>query len=190
VAGIARQPALDLFSDDLPKPDLGGRLGNTPQQRLARGSTQMVEAAGRPGAEHVDRGEIGGELHVVVSEVRQHREHQLGKPIFQQKPVAHALEQMVIEMLVRVDEAGNDGHPAGVDGALDGFRRDLCRAADAFDLASIDQNKSARMHASAMIDGYHVTVFDQDSGHVPSLLLGAATLPRAAALGANGSWRD
>src|SRR5947207_12527635 len=129
----------------------------------------MVEAAGRPGVEHVDRGEIGGELHIVVGEVRQHREHELGKPIFEQKPVPHALEQMVIEVLVRIDEAGNDGHPACVDGALDGFRRHLCRTADAFDLASIDEDESAVMHASATIDGYHVTVFYHDSANVLSL---------------------
>src|SRR5262249_54452213 len=106
----------------------------------------------------LDRGEIRCKLHIVIGEVRQNRQYKMGKPIFE-------LEQMVIEMLVRVDEAGNDGHPAGVDGAVNDSRGQLCCIADTFDLASIDKNKSAAMPTSSMGDGYHVTVLDQDSAH-------------------------
>src|SRR5204863_4210541 len=75
------------------------------------------------------------------------------------------LEKMIVEMLVRIDEAGNDNHPARVDGAVDGSRRLLCRAADALDLVCVDKDKSVGKHPPLAIDGYHITVLDQNFGH-------------------------
>ena len=165
MARVAGQTALELLADHLPEADLGGGRRDALQQRLAGRGAQMVETTCRSGAQHLDPGEIRRELHVVVGEVRQHRKHQMRKPVFQQEAVPEALEQMIIEMLVRVDEAGNDDHPACIDRAIDGDLRSSGSTADAFDPASVDQDKSARVDASPAIDGYHVTALDQDSGH-------------------------
>jgi hypothetical protein len=165
MAGVAGQAALELFADHLPEADLGGGRRDELQQRLARRGAQMVETTCRTGAQHLDPGEIRRKLHVVVGEVRQHRKHQMRKPVFQQEAVPEAFEQMIIEMLVRVDEAGNDNHPACIDRAIDGHLWSLGSTADAFDLASVDQDKSAGVYTSPAIDGHHVTALDQDCGH-------------------------
>src|SRR5262249_59862829 len=83
----------------------------------ACGGAQMVEAAGRTSAQHLDRGKIGGELHIVICEMGQNRKYQMRKPVLEQEAVPQAFEQMIIEMLVRVDEARNDDHPVRIERA-------------------------------------------------------------------------
>src|SRR5262249_25919096 len=117
MARIAGQPALDFLPDDLPKAEHGRWCRNAPQQLLACGGAESVEAAGRSSAQHLDRGEIGGKLHIVSCEMGQNRKYQMRKPVLEQEAVPQAFEQMIIEMLVRVDEARNDDHPARIERA-------------------------------------------------------------------------
>src|SRR5204862_6000720 len=56
-------------------------------------------------------------------------------------------------------------HPARVDGTVNGGRRLLCRAADALDPVCVDKDKSVGKDRPLAIDGYHITVLDQNFGH-------------------------
>ena len=110
-----------------------------------------MQAAGRTGQQHLDIRKIRCQLHIVVGDMRSHLEDQFREPVLDQQAVREPLEEMIVEMLVRIDESGNHDHAGRVDRMIEGLLKLSLVRLHLLDVRAVD--RQATPSRTRRVDG-------------------------------------